>query len=127
MVAVLRQSLILVADDEPALLRVFKRILEADGHQVETVPSGAAALALMAHTEFDLVLSDLQMPEMDGLALLRSIREQRPNLPFILLTGNLADHATTSSIENHVTRYLTKPVETRLLCKTVALALKVRH
>ena len=70
----------MVVDDEVALATLIGEILATDGHQVDTAPNGLAALARLEHTDYDLILSDLRMPELDGPGLYRELQSRRPEL-----------------------------------------------
>jgi PAS domain S-box-containing protein len=78
---------ILVVDDDPGICHSLEEILEADGCLVETACDGAEGLRLIESAEFDLVLSDVVMPNMDGYALFKAVREQRPDLPVLMMTA----------------------------------------
>ena len=78
---------ILVADDDPGICRSMKEILEAEGCAVSTASDGAQALQRIGESEFDVVLSDVVMPNMDGYELYIAIREKRPDLPVLMMTA----------------------------------------
>jgi DNA-binding NtrC family response regulator len=78
---------ILVVDDEPSSRELLEIILEEAGHQTETCSGGREALEWLAHHRFDLVVSDLQMPGMDGLELTQAIRERHPLVEVLILTA----------------------------------------
>jgi DNA-binding NtrC family response regulator len=80
-------SLILVVEDDPALREMLVELLREDGLQVCTAAGANDALRALQETEFDLVLSDIQMPEMDGFELLEAIRRVRPEARVILMTA----------------------------------------
>ena len=71
---------ILVVDDEVPLASLIAEILSAEGHRVDIAPNGLAALARVEHNEYDLILSDLRMPELDGPGLYRELERRRPDL-----------------------------------------------
>jgi CheY-like chemotaxis protein len=71
---------ILVVDDEPPLASLIAEILSAEGHHVDTASNGLAALARVEQTEYDLILSDLRMPELDGPGFYRELERRRPDL-----------------------------------------------
>lgn len=71
---------ILVVDDEVPLAGLIAEILSAEGHRVDIAPNGLAALARVEHNEYDLILSDLRMPELDGPGLYRELERRRPDL-----------------------------------------------
>ena len=78
---------ILVADDDGGICQTMKEILEASGCEVETAGDGSEALMLIQRHEFDLVLSDVVMPNMDGHELYRAIKRDYPDLPILLMTA----------------------------------------
>ena len=78
---------ILVVDDDSRLLGLLTDTLETIGYTAEDASSGQEALAKLAESKFHLIISDIKMPEMDGLSLLSRIRENYPGLPVIFKTG----------------------------------------
>lgn len=83
-----RTGRILVVDDEPGLRTVLNRLLTMKGHVVQVAASGTEALERVQREPFDLVITDQGMPEMNGRELARRLRQQAPNLPILLLTGD---------------------------------------
>src|SRR5205809_8126465 len=79
---------VLIVDDEPGLLEIYGDLLEKAGYQVETAGDGRAALKRLLSGQFNLVLSDISMPDMDGLHLLRAVREHDLDVPIVLMTGD---------------------------------------
>ncbi len=78
---------ILVVDDDSRLLGLLTETLVAIGYEAEDAGSAREALAKLAESKFHLIISDIKMPEMDGLSLLERIRENYPGLPVIFITG----------------------------------------
>jgi PAS domain S-box-containing protein len=78
---------ILLVDDDPGICHSLEEILEADGCSVETACDGAEGLRLIESAEFDLVLSDVVMPNMDGYELFKAVRKRRPDLPVLMMTA----------------------------------------
>ncbi|MGA2919257.1 PAS domain S-box protein [Methanoregula sp.] len=100
---------LLYVDDEPGLLEIGQLFLESTGEfTVRTVQSGEKALDLISHTDFDAVISDYQMPEMDGIELLKTVRKTFGNIPFILFTGRGREEIVIEAINNGVDSYLQK-------------------
>ena len=91
---------LLYVDDEQALLNLFRRFLEQEGDiSVITVTQQAGeALALLASGKFDAIISDYQMPDIDGIAFLRTVRLQLPEMPFILFTGRGAKKSSSRQL-----------------------------
>src|SRR5215831_7996948 len=85
--ATLSKGLVLLVDDEPALLRAFSRFLETVGFQVRTAQDGEAALDQLRSTRFDVIISDITMPGMSGIEFLRLVREHDLDVPIVLMTG----------------------------------------
>lgn len=100
---------VLLVDDEEELLDVLGRGLRARGHEVEAVDDPRAALALIEKKEFDVVVSDISMPGMDGIMLLRAVRERNLDLPVVLMTGSPSIETAVRAVELGALRYLTKP------------------
>jgi PAS domain S-box-containing protein len=78
---------ILVVDDDPGICHSLEEILEADGCDVQTACDGAEGLLLVESHEFDLVLTDVVMPSMDGYQLFKAVRESKPDLPVLMMTA----------------------------------------
>src|ERR1700722_8216847 len=78
---------VLIVDDGPAVARALRRVLEASGYTVSVASGGQLAVEAISKTAFDVVISDIQMPGMTGVELLRSIRAQDLDVPVILMTG----------------------------------------
>lgn len=116
---------ILCVDDEPNILSALKRMFMLAGYVVEEASSGAEALKKMAQKDFHLVLSDMQMPGMNGAELLGEIRKRWPQVMRLMLTGAADLNAAISAI-NHgeIYRYLTKPWNDEELVSTVRDALE---
>lgn len=78
---------ILIADDHPQVLKLFKRLLIKGGYSVTAVDSGAEALNILNNQPVDLLLLDLEMPQTDGFDILRNVRENRPGLRVLVISG----------------------------------------
>jgi two-component system response regulator GlrR len=114
---------ILVVDDDPDLLRLVTIRLEGAGYQVTAVESAERALAQVAVTRPALVLTDLRMGGMDGLALFDAVRRAHPTLPVIILTAHGTIPDAVEATRRGVFGYLTKPVDAQSLLSEVARAL----
>ena len=100
---------VLCVDDDAAFLDLTKTYLENAGFSVETATSGSEGLELLdAKPWLQGIVSDYQMPEMDGLAFLREVRDDHPNLPFLLFTGEGSEMIASEAINAGVTDYLQK-------------------
>jgi EAL domain-containing protein (putative c-di-GMP-specific phosphodiesterase class I)/ActR/RegA family two-component response regulator len=120
----LEPGTILLVDDEPALLRAFARVLEKRSERIETYASAPAAVARVARGGVSVIVSDISMPGMSGIELLRSIREHDADLPVVLITGAPAVESATDAIEYGAFKYVAKPVAPEVLRGVVDKAAK---
>jgi len=100
---------ILVADDEVKICSLLKKLLEREGYQVTTVNDGTSALKEMLRQKPDLLISDIQMPGMDGLELSRRARSLDADLPVVLITGYASMETAVQALREGVSDYITKP------------------
>ncbi len=114
---------LLLVDDDPDLLRLLSMRLNAAGYRVTAVASAQAALDQIAVSRPALVISDVQMPGMDGLALFEAIRARHPVLPVILLTAHGTIPDAVDATARGVFTYLTKPYDGKQLLDAIARAL----
>jgi EAL domain-containing protein (putative c-di-GMP-specific phosphodiesterase class I)/CheY-like chemotaxis protein len=101
---------ILVVDDEPTLLRGISRLLTDRGYHVVCERDGEAALHTFRSREFDVIVTDIAMPQMDGIQLLRQLREHDADVPVVLITGEPAVSTAVKALEYGAFHYLTKPI-----------------
>ena len=101
---------ILVADDDEGVRTFLAEALELDGHEVETAPDGVTALELASRRAFDVVITDLTMPRMDGMTLLRRVKEDSPEVEVILLTAFGSIESAVAAMRTGAFDYLTKPL-----------------
>ncbi len=116
---------ILLVDDDKDLLQLISMRLAAAGYAVVTASSGEAALAALAAAPCDLVVTDLRMEGMDGLALFEAIHRDSPALPVIILTAHGTVPEAVAATQSGVFGFLAKPFDPRLLLETVASALRL--
>jgi len=114
---------ILVVDDDPDLLRLLSMRLSGAGYRVTAVASAEEALVKIAMERPQLVLSDVQLPGKDGLALFDAIRVQHPSLPVILLTAHGTIPDAVEATSRGVFTYLTKPFDGKALLDVIANAI----
>jgi two-component system, NtrC family, response regulator GlrR len=119
------QSAILVVDDDPDLLRLLTIRLEGAGYRVTAAHSAERALAQIAVERPDLVVTDLRMGGMDGLALFDAVRAAHPTLPVIILTAHGTIPDAVAATRQGVFGYLTKPVDPQNLLSEVERALSL--
>ncbi len=118
-------SSVLVVDDDPDLLRLITIRLEGAGYRVSAAPSAERALAQIAAQRPDLVVTDLRMGEMDGLALFEAVRATHPTLPVIILTAHGTIPDAVAATRRGVFGYLTKPVDPQNLLTEVERGLSL--
>ncbi len=117
---------LLYVDDEPGLLEIGQLFLESTGEfSVITAISGKEALDRLAQSHFDAIVSDYQMPDMDGIELLKTVRKSSGNVPFILFTGRGREEVVIEAINNGVDFYLQKGGDPR--AQFAELAHKIRQ
>jgi EAL domain-containing protein (putative c-di-GMP-specific phosphodiesterase class I) len=117
----------LLVDDEEALLRAHARLLSAAGYRVETAADGLAAERALAQAPFDVILSDIDMPGMNGITLLERVRQRDLDVPVVFITGNPSVETAMKAVEHGAYRYLVKPVQAELLLKTAGDAVRLHR
>ena len=121
------KSRILVVDDNDALLRVHARALAAAGFQVDVAADGAAAARAIEATQFDVIFSDIDMPSMDGIALLDIVRARDLDVPVVMVTGNPSVETAIRAMERGALRYLLKPLSLETLVKVAGDATRLHN
>ncbi len=115
-----------MVDDEPVVRELTVEILRRSGYKPHGVPSARHALELLEQEPFDLVVSDVVMPEMTGVEFLYELRARRPDLPVVLMTGGSKEPERTSkAVEIGASGLLYKPFSHAELNAAVVAALKL--
>lgn len=117
------QAHILVVDDEKNYCVVLGQLLRREGYTVSRADNAFAALEILTKEPISLVLSDLKMPRMDGLALFQKVREDIGDIPFIIMTAFATVQTALDSIKNGVYDYLLKPFDNDQVLVTIDQAL----
>ena len=117
---------VLVVEDDPNVRAVLTRFLQARGHEVQSAEHGLEALDVLAATPVDLVLSDVQMPHMSGLELLRVVRERDPDIQLVLITGHSCVRDAVNAIKLGAADYVEKPIDPNRLARIVESVLEKR-
>jgi PAS domain S-box-containing protein len=118
---------ILLADDNPVNQKIAGTLLENLGHQVDAVFSGVGVLGALDVKKYDLILMDVQMPEMDGLEATRAIRQSEKhyrNIPIIAMTANAMKEDEEKCLEAGMNHYLSKPIQRQKLLALIESARK---
>lgn len=113
---------VLLVEDDAALQALYQRVLLAHGFEVELAATGSDGLSLAAESQFDAIVTDIAMPQMDGVRLLERLRVSDPLVPVLLLTGQAGVESVQRAIELRAFRYLIKPVDLRALVASVRRA-----
>jgi len=119
-------SKILIVDDEPSASDYLRLLLEQDGFEVRATANGVEALIALETNPFELVISDLRMPQMDGLELLSHLKQRWPDLPVIVLTANEGIQDVVQAIHLGALNYLVKPSSPAVVSEAVKKALRLR-
>ena len=116
---------VLIVDDKSSFCELLRRILPPD-LDVESAADGRAALAILERSTFDVVIADLRMPKLDGLALLAQIKAKDPTIEVILMTAYGTTPSAVAAMKLGACEYLTKPFETDAAVNAVQQALARR-
>ena len=117
---------ILVVDDEPSIVTPIVRALELSGYRADGVASGKEALTVLVQAAYDLMLLDMQMPEIDGIEVMRRVHQIQPNLPIIVLTGHATLESAIAAVKSDAEDYLLKPAGIQDIIAAVGKAFKKR-
>ncbi|MCK4547630.1 MAG: response regulator [Candidatus Eisenbacteria sp.] len=115
---------VLVVDDQISMRETLTDMLEILGYSSAAAGNGEEALVLLEHESFDLVIADLNMPRMDGIALLGRIKETRPDLPVVIITGYRTVHTEKKILQKGADGFIPKPCTLKRVKEIVAAALR---
>ncbi len=121
------QSTILVVDDEPAVCKSVKKILERKGHHVDMVQRGKDALDMIEQGQYDVLVVDLKMPGMDGIEVLKGVREKHPEILVVIVTGFATVESAVEAMKLGAFDYIAKPFSPDELTIVVERALKTKR
>ncbi len=116
-------AVVLVVDDEPRIRELVRRYLEHEGHQVITAASGAEALDVATHTDVDLVVLDLRLPDVPGEEVALELR-RRSDVPILMLTAKIDERDRIHGLEVGADDYVTKPFSPRELVLRIGAILR---
>jgi NADH-quinone oxidoreductase subunit E/NADP-reducing hydrogenase subunit HndA len=100
---------ILVVDDEPVVIRSCETVLKSEGYNVEGILSGREAILKMEQSPYELVFTDLKMPEVDGITLIKWIKQKRPETGIVVITGYPSQETIKEALEVGIIDYVPKP------------------
>lgn len=118
---------ILVVDDERAIRNSLKEILEYENYKVEVAENGADGLSKVQNGKFDLIFSDIKMPEMDGIAFLEAVLKERGDVPVIMMSGHAEIDTAVKSIKLGAYDFISKPLDMNRILVTVRNALDKKN
>ncbi len=118
---------VLIVDDEPNLRKILSAQLSRDGYDVLTAEDGEQGLSLLREHHIDLVITDLKMPKVDGMTLLREALREDPDLPVVMITAHGTVDTAVEALKTGAFDYLTKPFDKDEVRQIVAKALKTRQ
>jgi DNA-binding NtrC family response regulator len=116
-------SNVLVVDDEAVIREGMRRILEGDGYRVDTSASGRAAIEKIQERDFDVVITDLKMPGMDGMEVLKTIKILQPDVPVIIITGYSTVDTAVEAMKSGAFDYIAKPFTPEQISEKVQKAI----
>ena len=108
---------ILLVEDDKAVQSCVARALAHRGHGVKAVDDGLQALEALGEAGFDLLITDIVMPGLDGIGLALKVARDRPELPVLLMTGYSAERQRAHNLEELICRVITKPFSLEQICK----------
>lgn len=114
---------ILIAEDEDPTREFLTRALVHEGHQITAVADGGEALEALQAATFDLLLTDIVMPQLDGIALALKVTKDFPDLRIVLMTGYADEHARAHNLDALVHKVITKPFSMAEICAAVKAVL----
>src|SRR6187200_789136 len=117
---------VLIVDDEPNLRKILSAQLSRDGYDVMTAEDGEQGLQILREHHIDLVVTDLKMPKVDGMTLLREALREDPELPVVMITAHGTVDTAVEALKLGAFDYLTKPFDKDEVRQVVAKALKTR-
>ena len=117
---------VLIVDDEPNLRKILSAQLSRDGYDVLSAEDGEQGLAVLREHHIDLVVTDLKMPKIDGMQLLREALREDPDLPIVMITAHGTVDTAVEALKLGAFDYLTKPFDKDEVRQIVAKALKTR-
>jgi len=114
---------VLVIDDEKAIRRSIKEILEFEKYEVDEAEDGAQGFSMAQKNNYDIILSDIKMPKMDGIEFLEKAKESNPDLPIIMISGHGTIETAVEAVKKGAYDYISKPPDLNRLLITIRNAM----
>lgn len=118
---------ILVVDDEAIVLKSCERILTSEGFGVDTATTAKKALSLLERNFYDLIITDIKMPEMDGIEFMREVRKKNPDINIIVITGYPSQESIKAALSLRIIDYLPKPFSPNHLLELVKNTIEIKQ
>jgi DNA-binding NtrC family response regulator len=119
---------LMIVDDEPDMLMLLEMIIHDNTeYAVETTNNPAECLELLQKRHFDLVITDLKMPGIDGMELFKELRELKPELPVIIITAYGLEDAADKAIKAGISDFITKPFKKERILFAIMKALEIKR
>lgn len=119
-----QQPSLLVVDDELLIRDLLYDFFTGQGWSIAVAENGEKALQVMKNKPIDIVLTDVRMPEMDGMNLVSELRQHHPEIPVVIMTGFPSVDSAVGALRNRVFDYIIKPFNINQLYKTLEAAVK---
>jgi NADH:ubiquinone oxidoreductase subunit E len=117
---------ILVVDDEAIILKSCEKILSSEGFTVDTATSAKNALSLLERNFYDLIITDIRMPEMDGIEFMKEVRKKNPDINIIVITGYPSQESIKAALSLRIIDYLPKPFSPNHLLEVVKNTIEIK-
>lgn len=122
-----KMARILIAEDEIAVRTFICRALKLRGHETIGVADGGAAIVELSHNEYDLLLTDIIMPVMDGISLALKVTAEYPTLPILMMTGFVHERQRAHNMGRLIHDVISKPFSLDEICHAVDQVLTEKH
>ena len=118
---------VLVVDDEDIVLNSCIKTFECEGFEVETALSGVEGIRKAAQSDFDVIITDYKIPDIDGIEIVEYIRKENPNSPIIMITGYSTDELEIRATKSGIFEYIEKPFTPDEINRVVKRAIEWRR
>jgi DNA-binding NtrC family response regulator len=119
----MKKKKVLAIDDEQIVLDSIKKILSSDAYEVHTALKGGTGISHAISESFDIVLTDIRMPDIDGFKVIRDIRKYKPSIPIVIITGYASVSSAVQAMKLGATHYIEKPFTPDQLTQAIDSAL----
>jgi DNA-binding NtrC family response regulator len=120
----MKKKKVLAIDDEQIVLDSIKKILSSDEYEVHTALKGGTGISHAINESFDIVLTDIRMPDIDGFKVIRDIRKFKPSIPIVIITGYASVNSAVQAMKLGATNYIEKPFTPDQLTQAIASAIE---